>query len=337
MVGKIEYSNTKVLVTGGSGFIGSNLISYLLKQAYLVNNFDIKFPRIKEHVSLYKRIDLLDYDQLKAEIFNFMPDIVVHLAARTDLGGKTIKDYEVNTKGTDNLCKILSENAKIKRLIIASSMLVCEPGYRPKSKFDYMPINAYGESKVETERISLSYVDLIPKMTIIRPTSIWGPWFGKPYCDFFNLILNNMYFHITTNMANKTMGYVSNTVQQIISIFNSKENLESIYYLGDTVPINIMKWANMIAELGGRKRPITVPFAFVKFLAFIGDTMEKLGLNFPMNSYRLRNMSVDNVYDVTSIEALNVFPKIGLEQGVLETLDWMRNIDLCKDENAAKN
>ena len=63
---------------------------------------------------------------------------------------------------------------ELKKIIIASSMLVCELGYSPKNFNDYKPNTLYGESKVLTEKIVKKFKN---SWTIVRPTSIWGPWF----------------------------------------------------------------------------------------------------------------------------------------------------------------
>ena len=75
----------RVLVTGGSGFIGTNLVQDLLRDGVDVINLDVNEPLIKEHAQYWKKADLLDADEVKGVFRNVKPTHVVHLAARTDL------------------------------------------------------------------------------------------------------------------------------------------------------------------------------------------------------------------------------------------------------------
>ena len=67
---------------------------------------------------------------------------------------------------------------------------------------------------------------------IIRPTSIWGPWFGEPYDKFFHIVLKRMYFHMGEKACRKTYGYIDNVIYQIESILRaSPEKSKSEYLL----------------------------------------------------------------------------------------------------------
>ena len=166
---------SKILVTGGSGFIGTNLIEYLSKDTqYEIQNIDIVKPKISAQDKYWVQVDLCKHDDVVSAVESFAPDYVIHLGARTDLNGTTLQDYDANIGGVRNLLDAIEKVGSVKRAIFASSMYVCEPGYMPKDFEDYAPHTLYGESKVETEKIIKS---IGPNYTwsIIRPTSIWGP------------------------------------------------------------------------------------------------------------------------------------------------------------------
>ena len=95
----------KCLVTGGSGFIGTNLIEHMTKKGWVILNIDNVAPKEKKHLYCYKSINILDYYKLNKTILDFQPDYVVHLAGRTDLYGKHLNDYKCNIEGVLNLIK----------------------------------------------------------------------------------------------------------------------------------------------------------------------------------------------------------------------------------------
>ena len=78
----------RIVVTGGSGFIGTNLIEYFISVGADVINLDIAKPRNKDHLPYWQAVDLLDAASLKEAIQSFNPDYILHMAARTDLDGR---------------------------------------------------------------------------------------------------------------------------------------------------------------------------------------------------------------------------------------------------------
>ncbi len=203
-------------------------------------------------------------------------------------------------------------------------MYVCLPGYQPASDTDYQPHTVYGESKVIGEQIVRAANPNYPWI-ITRPTSIWGPWFGIPYVDFFNVVLSKRYFHIAGSNTRKTYGYVGNTVAQILSILEHAEILRGkTLYLGDWPPYVINEWADEIAEFVPYQVP-SVPGAVFKGFALLGDVLKVAGIRFPMTSFRLRNMTTDNVHDMGALHELmgDTLP-FSRAQGNAKTVEWLR-------------
>ena len=314
----------KILITGGSGFIGTNLIEKLRKEGqYELMSIDIVAPKIDSHKDIWKRVDLCKADEVMEAVTTFMPDYVIALGARTDLRGESLEAYDANIGGVRNVLAALDKVPNVKRLIYASSMYVCEPGYMPKDFEDYAPHTLYGESKVETEKI-IKAAD--PKYTwsIIRPTSIWGPWFGEPYNRFFHIVLKRMYFHMGKRACKKTYGYVDNAIYQIMSILNAdaeKVN-RKVFYLGDYEPYDITEWANEIAKHAGIKIP-NIPYFCFKLAGWFGDFLKLFGISFPMTSFRLHNMTTDNVHNLDPIKEIAPNLPVGREEGTVKTLEWI--------------
>ena len=78
----------KIIVTGGSGFIGTNVVDYYRKKGWAVLNLDIRAPKQAEANGCWQACDILDYDALDAAFQAFAPDYIIHLAARTDQIGR---------------------------------------------------------------------------------------------------------------------------------------------------------------------------------------------------------------------------------------------------------
>jgi len=315
----------KVLVTGGSGFIGTNLIEKLIDDNYEVINIDICVPRIRERLDIWRDVDVRDQDEVLNTFKEFMPEYVIHLAARTDLKGKSIDDYNTNTIGVENILYACSCCKSIKKIIITSSMLVCKTGYYPKDEFDYMPSTVYGESKVITERIVWNN---LPKCewAIIRPTSIWGPWFGEPYKNFFDMVIRHRYCHIGHRSCTKTYGYVGNAIDQIEKILFSNTLSDSrVFYIGDYEPYLIEEWADEIATQLGFKI-IRMPYIIIRLAAFVGDVLGSMGISFPMTSFRLCNMTTDNIIDLSQTQKYAPVLLFSRKQGIEETLKWITTV-----------
>ena len=320
----------KVLVTGGSGFIGTNMISLLVEQGFDVVNYDIRKPTLDSHLKFWFEVDICDKSKIAISIEKDNPDYIIHLAARTDLNEKSNLDgYKANIDGVRNIMDSAGSLIELKRIIVASSMLVCQLGYTPSGFDDYAPNSLYGESKVHTEKIVKEYsFDWI----IVRPTSIWGPWFGEPYKNFFDLVIKGLYFNIPVKYAStKTYGYVENTCIQIFNLLITEDLSvkHNYFYLGDIEPINIADWAIRIRRLNNQSKPITMPKWLLKLAAKVGDILKlKFQIHkFPMNSFRYKNMTSNNIIEdiKRTIKFTNYIPDKNIDQETSITLNWIKN------------
>jgi nucleoside-diphosphate-sugar epimerase len=317
----------KVIVTGGSGFIGTNLVEFLVNQGYEVLILDIAPPRNQLYGKFWSNVDILDFNSLNKVFSSFSPDVIYHLAARTDLGGKKITDYDANTIGVENVIKAIAKNPTLKKIIFASSRLVCQIGYIPRGMEDYCPDTLYGQSKVIGEQIVRAMGYQLPcPWIIVRPTSIWGPWFDVPYKNFFVSIYRGHYFHPASMRIKKSFGFVGNTVHQLVTL--GKENClvahSKTIYLADYDPIDVEVMANIISSEFKRGLIPVFPLFLLKSVAFIGDFIKKLGWkNPPLTSFRLNNLITPMVYDMEELRAIVGPLPYTLQDGVEVTCQWL--------------
>src|SRR6266513_1002844 len=146
----------KILVTGGSGFIGTNAVEAFSQRGWNIFNYSTQAPLKSEHTGFWKAGDILDLGSLQETFRDFQPDLVLHLAARTDCDEKTTVavGYRVNTEGTRNVLDAIRVTPSIQRVIITSSQFVCAPGRLPKNDTDYFPETVFVNSTAATEKLT---------------------------------------------------------------------------------------------------------------------------------------------------------------------------------------
>lgn len=315
----------RIVVTGASGFIGTNLLEDLAEKGYEVLNIDWNTPKIQKRKSNWKKIDITQYKPFEKAMLEFQPDCIIHLAARTDLDGKTLDDYSANTVGVDNLMKIIHKLPNLKKVVIASSKFVTRNGYKIKNQYDYCPHTMYGKSKVETEKKVWKDQPQCD-WCIIRPTSIWGPWFGVPYRNFFDMVMKRMYFHIGHIKCHKTYGYIGNALYQIEQLLlnDTLEKDNKVFYIGDEPAYEINEWADEIASELNFKVP-TMPVWFVRILAKFGDFLGIFNIHFPMQSFRFVNMTNDGTNDMTNTYKIAPDMPYSRLEGTKITIKWIKN------------
>ena len=318
----------RVLVTGGSGFIGTNAVNAFLRDGYAVLNVDTAPPRLGALRSTWQEADILDAAALRTAFTAFRPTLVVHLAAKTVLNERTdLEHYAANIEGVQNVIEAVEATPGVERTFFASSRLVFRLGHVPKDDVDYNPSTLYGLSKVRGEQLVRAAGPALGTWTIVRPTGIWGPWFGVPYRDFFRSIERGTYVHPSGRDARKSYGYVENTVHQLQKLAASDRSAVHgrTFFLADYPPLSVRSWATLIQEALGARPIRSVPIPVLNVAALVGDALQRLGLQHaPLTSFRLNNLISDMLYDTSPLEELVGPLPYDAEEGVARTVAWLR-------------
>lgn len=315
--------NKKILVIGGSGFIGTNIVEYYSKKGIEILNLDKNPPKNHGQIIYWKSCDVLNYQMLFNIIKQYKPIYVIDLAARIDLKGKSILDYKQNIDSVRNIIQCCNEIDGVKKIIFTSSMLVCKAGFVPKSYSEYNPDTFYGQSKVDME-LYIKNTTIKPDWTIVRLTSIWGPWFDDPYRRFFRMIKNKRYYGIK-NACQKSYGYVGNIVYMydMIMMYYQEKTNKKIFYLGDNEPVDINEWSIEIATEMRVKKPLFIDKKLMFIFALLGDLIQRMGINTPISTFRFKNMTTNNVISMDDVyDIIGDVPYTRLA-GIKETLKWM--------------
>ena len=316
---------TSILVTGGSGFIGSYLIDALrrLDPGHRIRNLDVRRPQIRDHEQHWVRADILDANVLTAQFLEFAPSHVIHLAARTDTDSDDVGDYGANVHGSSNVIQAVASTESVRRLILTSTQYVLRPGVWPTHDEHFGPHTAYGESKVLTER-ALRSAGLRCAWVIVRPTNIWGPRHPRYPHEFWKVVSKGLYHHPRTESVVRAYGYVGNVASQIIQALVVPEALvdRRVFYLGDA-PMALHEWVDGFS-LVLRGRPVRrVPISGLRALALAGDGLHRLRIPFPLNSSRLANITESNLVPMQpTFDVLGSGP-FTLQAGIEETADWL--------------
>ncbi len=265
-----------ILVTGGAGFIGSNLVKKIdlsLFNVIVLDNFDnfysveIKNKNIAEFDNSIKVIfgDITDKNFL-IELFskiNF--DIVIHLAAKAGVRPSLIDSegfLKTNVLGTLHLLEVMKEFGA-KKIIIASSSSVYGNNVKiPYSENDNVdnPISVYAATKKTCELISYTYHNLYNFDVLnLRFFTVYGPSQRPDLAihKFFKKIYNNMEIDFYGNGDTKRdYTYIDDIVNGILNSIRFIENNTSVYEilnLGNTNPVSLKELTQKIEIVTRRK------------------------------------------------------------------------------------
>jgi GlcNAc-P-P-Und epimerase len=319
---------SRVIVTGGSGFIGTNLVEHLAGAGHEVLNLDTKQPRNRAAGGQFQQLDIRERKAFVDTVSSFDPQYIFHLAARTDLDGRSESDYAANIEGVHNAVAAALSAPSLQRMFFASSMYVCRMGHVPRRDDEYCPHTAYGQSKVLGEQIVRREAGDRFCWAIVRPTSIWGPWFGIPYISFFHAVRKGLYFHPRGYKIRRSYGFVLNTAWQLRQLMECGDSIKMhkrMFYLADYEPTDPLLWAQIIARHFGSPDVREIPLGLLRLGAKMGDVLKLAGIKAPpLFSSRLNNLLTNAVFDLSPIREISGEPPYTLAQGVAITVDWMR-------------
>ena len=317
----------RILLTGGSGFIGTNLLEAWSAEGFAFLNLDSSPPLHSNHRGFWHRADLLEPLSWAEQVRSFGPTEIIHMAARTDMEESTTPEtgYRVNVEGTRLLLEATRGLPSLRRVILVSSQFVCGPGHLPRHDQDFAPATVYGRSKVMAEQILRESGFACP-WVIVRPTNVWGPWHPRYPREFWRVLQKGWYFHPAGPPVRRAYVYVENLLQQLKAALEKPagEVAGQVFYLSDPVE-DIARWVDEFS-LALRGTPARrIPCAVLAGMGWLGDRFENFtGRPFYISSSRARSMTTD--YPVPLEKSLRILGtgSVTLPEGVRRTVAWLR-------------
>ncbi|MGD2245110.1 MAG: NAD(P)-dependent oxidoreductase [Candidatus Aminicenantes bacterium] len=318
----------KAFVTGGTGFIGSHLIEYLLNQ----KNADV-YALVRNRNRL-KWLEGLDIHILEGDLFSIPPlpgdiEFVFHIAGVTK-ANQPAKYYTVNQQGTASLLRALEAQCPcLKRFILLSSQAATGPshsGQPVKENQLPSPISDYGRSKLQSEYEALDYKNLFP-VVIFRASTIFGPR-DPVLLPYFRIIKRGILPSLGSKPRYVSLCYVKDLIKAFD--LSTKKPVQSgdIFHIAHSIPY---RWDD-IGLAAGRAmnknlRTIKLPLCTLYPYYLVAEILGKIQNN-PSLLSREKYCEMKQkgwIADTEAVgERLDFSPQFSLQHAIQETIDWYR-------------
>ena len=317
----------KIIVTGGSGFIGSNLVNYLIKKKYFVINIDKltyssntyrNYNLSKKNYKFFK-IDINKKSKLKKIIKKYKPECIFNLAAETHVDRSIDSPFQFihsNILGVYNLLEAIKENnkknKKIKLVHISTDEVYGDIiTNRSNEKFPYNPSSPYSASKASADHLIKSYIRTykLPAM-ISNCCNNYGPYQfpEKLIPKMISNILNNKPLPIYAKGQNsREWIHVEDHCDALYKIFKKGKIGES-YNVGSNINLKNINLVKSILKIFKKKKYIIGKKVKIRFVK------DRPGHDFryALNSIKIRKQ-------------IGWKSKIDLIKGLHMTIDWYLN------------
>lgn len=243
----------KILVTGGSGFVGQRIVRALLREGHAVIAFQRKpAPEIAALGAEVRAGSLTEMDSLRSAIQEC--SAVIHVAAKTGVWGSTNEFYATNVVGTRVLLQVMQE-AGVRRLVYCSTPSVVSSGGHIQGQDESLPygrdwLSPYAESKALAEKEVLEWGQLGKGRVIaLRPHLVFGR--GDPHLlprvierarrGRLRIIGDGTNRVDVTRVENVAIAHL-----QALHALESPTAINRAYFLSQGEPVNLWGWINSL-------------------------------------------------------------------------------------------
>lgn len=305
--------NKEVLITGGCGFIGSEMVKQLSAIGANVTIIDNLSSGKKKYIEGFPNVNLITADVLDNDaIKNAVKDkeyIINNVAMPFIPDSYYIpkKFFDVNVNATISLALEAIKEKKVKRFIhISSSEIYGSARTVPMDENHItLPQSTYAVSKLAGERVvfTMHKEHNLPAI-IIRPFNSFGPNITQPYIipEIITQIINGDVVNLGNLNAKRDLTYVSDTVRGIVLSLIKEGIVGEVINVGSQKAYSIRELVGLISEIMDKK--ISIEVDQTRFRPFDVDTL--------VCNYERAN------------KLLNWKPEISIREGLKETIEWIK-------------
>jgi nucleoside-diphosphate-sugar epimerase len=316
----------KTLLTGATGFIGTHLIKNLAERGRDIRCLIRKTSDTKHLKQLGVELfvgDLTSRDSLKGAAKDV--NIIFHLAGEV-YSSKCRDYYKINVDGTKNLVEeCLSEN--IERFVYLSSIAAVGPmrDILLNEQSICRPVNPYGRSKFETERILIKSFDRYGfPITILRAPIVYGPSRRHNIITkILQMIYKGRFLIVGDGKKLRSLCYIDNLCQGLMIVEEFPNSIGEIYFVSDERPYTFNEIFQTIAlEMGHVPNEIHLPGWIGEVCGLASRSLSAMGF-YSLSLYTIWNMVLDMACDINKAKKqLNYKPKIDTKEGIQRTIRY---------------
>ncbi|MDK9705924.1 MAG: NAD(P)-dependent oxidoreductase [Desulforhopalus sp.] len=307
----------RILVVGGSGFIGTHLVGDLLKSGHQVRIFD-KVPSTK-YPELCLVGDIRDRQALLSAVQGV--ELVYHLAAehRDDVRPVSLY-YDVNVGGTENLAAACQAHG-VCRLVFTSSVAIygLNAG-QPSETSPPRPFNDYGHSKLQGEKALQTWLEGNPacSLTIVRPTVVFGEGNRGNVYNLVKQITSGRFIMVGDGKNKKSMAYIANISSFLQQVGEEASNGLHVFNYADKPDLSMNQLVGLVRTYLGKDASLPVRIPYLAGLAggACFDLLGRItGRKFPISSIRVKKFCADTVIPIEALLSYDFHPPVPLAEG----------------------
>lgn len=326
----------KVLVTGGTGFIGTHLVRELIKEghetAVLVKSKE-KGEGLKQRLPvtvIYGDVTKMEeMDRLDEEAY----DVVFHLAAVGHVSAASEESYEwfrkINEAGTENLISAFKKSQRLKKFIHFSSTAAM--GFLEKSVLNELsvpnPLTPYQKSKFRSEQLPIkAWKESGFPAFVLRPCMVYGPGGYGEFYKFCRLMKKGLFPRVGRKRNLTPLVYVGDVVTASIRSMDAGKPGET-YIIASKTSIEMDDLHGLIMKEIGSKSPyLYIPSRLALLgaggLEAIAGALKKEPV---VTRQNIRSTITDRTFDIQKIQKeLGFAPQMSFEEGIHNTILWYK-------------
>lgn len=305
-----------ILVTGGSGFIGTRLIDDFLKEKHTIKVFDK--AESEKYPDLVVIGDVRDKALLIEESRGM--DVIYHLAAEhaDDVTPQSLYS-DVNIGGAVNIVAAAKANG-INKIVFTSSVAIYGLNRgEPDESMEAQPFNEYGRTKYEAEKIFLKWQkETGGVLIILRPAAVFGEKNRGNVYNLMKQIASGMFLMVGSGKNKKSMGYVGNISAFLASLTMAKPGVEIYNFAGkpDLSSEEIVEIVKKELNLHPGKT-ISVPYWIGLLGGYAFDLLAWItGKKFAVSSIRIKKFTAETTVSTKNLEKSGFEMPYTLEEGL---------------------